>query len=129
MPFPNESFNTVYSSHCLEHIWDYKLSLKEWFRILKTGGEMVLLLPHKFLYEKKEDLPSRYNSDHKRFYTPASLLKEIEDSLKPNTYRVILLKDFDSGFDYSIPPEKHSRGNYSILLILEKIVPPTWEIT
>lgn len=128
MPFADEYFSFVYSSHCLEHIVDYKFSLREWFRILKTDGYMLLLLPHKFLYEKKEDLPSRYNTDHKRFYTPASFLKEVEDSLKPNTYRVRLMEDLDAKFDYSIPPEKHSQGNYSILLILQKITPPTWEI-
>ncbi len=126
MPFADEAFDVVYSSHCLEHIVDYQTSLREWFRILKTGGHMVLLLPHKFLYEKKEHLPGRFNTDHKRFYTPASLLKEVEDSLAPNSYRVRVCEDIDEDFDYAIPPEQHSKGNYSVHLVLEKIVPPMW---
>jgi SAM-dependent methyltransferase len=128
MPFKNESFECVFSSHCLEHIDDYKLSISEWFRILKTRGHLVLILPHKFLYEKKECIPSVYNKDHKRFYTPASLMREVEESLEPNSYRVRCLMDFDYKFDYSLGRELHSKGNYSIVLVLEKIVKPAWGI-
>lgn len=128
MPFKDESFHTVYSSHCLEHIPDTALALREWHRILKTGGHMVLLLPHKFLYEKKAIIPSRFNKDHKRFYTPASLMCEVECALTANTYRVRHLMDLDDGFDYSLPPVAHSTGNYSIVLILQKIKPPAWGI-
>jgi predicted SAM-dependent methyltransferase len=126
MPFKDGEFQSVYSSHCLEHIVDYKTSIREWFRILETGGNMMLLLPHKFLYEKKETLPGLYNQDHKRFYTPASLLLEIEESLEPNSYRVVLLRDFDHEYDYGIPPEKHAKGNYSILCVIQKIKKPEW---
>jgi hypothetical protein len=87
---------------------------------------MVLLLPHKYLYEKKMSLPSLYNTDHKRFYTPASLLAEIEESLVPNTYRVREVYDLDVDYQYAIPPERHARGNYSIVCILEKIRKPEW---
>lgn len=128
MPYADEVFDFVYSSHCLEHIENYKFSIREWFRILKTGKKLMLLLPHKFLYEKKSKLPSQFNKDHKRFYTPASLLAEIEESLKPNTYRLEICQDIDEGYDYSVPVGNHPVGNYSIFLILKKIKPPDWEI-
>jgi len=102
--------------------------LREWLRVLKINSYMIITVPHKYLYEKKNNLPSRYNGDHKRFYTPSTLLKEIEDSFKPNTYRVELLQDNDLDFNYNIPPEKHSSGSYEILLIIKKIKEPLWEI-
>lgn len=128
LPFPEESQDYVYSSHTLEHISDYKQALRDWFRVLCEDGYMVLTVPHKFLYEKKASLPSRWNGDHKRFYTPASLLQEVEESLTPNSYRVIMCRDMDKDFNYSRPPETHSSGCYEILLVLQKIKTPTWEI-
>lgn len=128
LPFLNESQDFVYNSHCLEHISDYKQVIKEWFRVIKTNGFLIITVPHQFLYEKKLNLPSRYNEDHKRFYTPASLLKEVEESLEPNTYRIEYLKDCDEGFDYSIPPEQHSNGEYQIELVIKKIQKPKWDI-
>jgi SAM-dependent methyltransferase len=128
LPFADNSKDYIYSSHCLEHIADYKTVIKDWFRVVKTGGYIVTVVPHQFLYEKKASLPSRWNGDHKRFYTPASLLQEFEQSLEPNSYRVRFLEDGDKGFDYSIGPEKHSGGQYEITLVIEKINKPTWEL-
>lgn len=129
LPFADESKDYVYSSHCLEHIADFKGTIREWFRVVKIGGYIITVVPHKFLYEKKDKLPSRYNGDHKRFYTPASLLNEFEDSLEPNSYRVRLLEDGDKEFDYTIPPDKHSSGQYEITLVIQKIRNPSWMIT
>jgi SAM-dependent methyltransferase len=128
LPFPDNSQDYVYSSHCLEHIADYQQAIKEWYRVVKVGGHIVTVVPHKYLYEKKEQLPSNWNEDHKRFYTPASLLQEFEQTLEPNSYRVRLLEDGDTGFNYSIPPEKHSSGEYEITLVIQKIQPPTWKL-
>jgi SAM-dependent methyltransferase len=128
LPFPDESQEYVFASHVLEHIVDYKQAIQEWMRVLRTSGHLVICVPHMFLYEKKWDLPSRYNADHKRFYTPGSLLIEVENSLKPNTYRIAHLRDNDDGYNYSIPPEKHCAGACEIELVIEKIKPPTWEI-
>ncbi len=44
--FRPEYFDVVFSSHCLEDMVDVVGSLKEWWRILKTGGYMILYLPH-----------------------------------------------------------------------------------
>jgi SAM-dependent methyltransferase len=128
LPFADNSQDYVYSSHCLEHIDDYVNAIREWYRVAKVGGHIVTVVPHKFLYEKKEQLPSNWNGDHKRFYTPASLLHEFEQALEPNSYRVRFLEDGDTGFDYSIPPEQHSGGEYEITLVIQKIEKPNWKI-
>lgn len=128
LPFEEGSQDYVYSSHCLEHIKDYKLALREWFRVTKVGGHIVIVVPHQFLYEKKANLPSRWNADHKRFYTPGSMLMEVEESLVPNSYRIRLLEDGDKDFVYDIPPDKHSGGQYEITLVIQKIASPVWSI-
>ena len=126
LPFPEGSQDSVFASHCLEHIPDFRNALQDWFRVLRVGGFLVIMVPHQFLYEKRVSLPSHYNADHQRFYTPASLMADIEASLAPNTYRLRHLADNDLHFDYSIPPEQHSGGCYELELVLEKIAPPSW---
>jgi SAM-dependent methyltransferase len=128
LPFGDETQDAVFSSHCLEHIDDYLGALREWHRVLRIGGFMIVSVPHQFLYEKKFALPSRWNWDHKRFYTPASLMAEVEAALAPNTYRLRHLIDNDLHFNYSIPPERHSGGSYEIEMVLERIREPAWKI-
>ncbi len=128
LPFPDASQDAIYSSHCLEHILDYKIALQDWFRTLKTGGYLVIVVPHKYLFERKHDLPSRWNKEHKRFYTPSSLLNEIEEIFEPNTYRVRHLMDNDLGFDYSVTPLQGGVGCFEIELVLEKMVTPKWDL-
>ena len=121
LPFPDNSQGYVYSSHVLEHISDYKQAIQEWYRVTKIGGYIICIVPHRDLYEKKLDLPSRYNGDHKRFYIPSSLLLEFESSLPYNSFRVRHLQDNDEGHDYNDPPEVHGKWLYEIELVLEKI--------
>ena len=125
----DETFDFVHSSHCLEHIDHSITALRNWFRILKTGGYLILLLPHQHLYERRKQLPSLWNPDHRRFYTPASLLQEIERALPVNGYRIRVFRDCDAGFPYermlpSAPPE----GEFSIEVVLQKIKAPSWVI-
>jgi SAM-dependent methyltransferase len=128
LPFADQTQDAVFASHCLEHIEDYRNAIREWHRVLKIGGYMVIAVPHKFLYEKRTELPSRWNEDHKRFYTPASLMAEIEASLSPNTYRLRHLIDNDLDYDYAITPSRHAGGCYEIELVLERLAPPAWDL-
>lgn len=121
LPFPDASQDFVYSSHVLEHIEDYKNAIREWYRVTKVGGFIITVVPHRDLYEKKMSPPSRFNEGHLRFYTPASLLKEFEDSLPINTFRVRHLQDNDERHNYNDPPEVHGRWLYEIELVIQKI--------
>lgn len=42
---PDSSYDFVLSSHCLEHVANPLAALKEWFRITRPGGWLVLALP------------------------------------------------------------------------------------
>jgi len=128
LPFADASVDTVFSSHCLEHVENEGEAIREWFRVLKVGGFLVCFVPHQVLYEKRRSLPSRWNADHKRFYTPASLIRAVEDALPVNSFRLRHLKDNDAGFDYALGPELHSQGCYEIELVIEKIGRPDWDL-
>jgi predicted SAM-dependent methyltransferase len=129
LPFREASQDAVFASHVLEHIKDWAAALADWYRVLKVRGFMVIAVPHRDLYERKATPPSRFNPDHKRFYTPASLLREVEETLPAGGYRIRLLKDVDEGFDYTIPPERHAAGSYEIELVIEKIEIPEYADT
>ena len=64
----DEAFDFVHSSHCLEHIVDPEIGLRNWFRILKPGGHLVVTVPDEDLYEQGV-FPSTYNADHKWTFT------------------------------------------------------------
>lgn len=128
LPFADASQDTVFSSHCLEHIPDSIGALRDWYRVTKVGGFLVIIVPHQFLYEKKLGMPSNWSEEHLRFYTPASLLSEVEAALEPNSYRIRHFCDNDLWFDYAIGPDRHSFGCYEIELVLEKIPLPHWKI-
>jgi SAM-dependent methyltransferase len=64
----DESFDFVHSSHCLEHLEDPAAGLKNWFRILKPGGHLIVTVPDEDLYEQGI-FPSRFNPDHKATFT------------------------------------------------------------
>ncbi|RPI55036.1 MAG: class I SAM-dependent methyltransferase, partial [Deltaproteobacteria bacterium] len=64
------TYDYVYSSHLLEHLRDPVTALRNWWNLLKPGGYLLLLVPHRDLYEKRTTLPSQFNGDHKFFILP-----------------------------------------------------------
>lgn len=61
--FGSASMDFAYSSHVLEHIADYHGALKEWWRIVKPGGFLILYLPDEDEYPKVGEKGA--NPDHK----------------------------------------------------------------
>jgi SAM-dependent methyltransferase len=47
LPFNDNTFDIIYSSHILEHIpwYQTEVTLKEWVRILKSGGTLEIWVP------------------------------------------------------------------------------------
>lgn len=128
LPFKDGSQDTVYSSHCLEHIPDAINAIRDWHRVTKTGGYIVIAVPSRDLYERSKKLPSLWNQEHLRLYTPAALMAEVESALAPNTFKVRYLKENDSLYDYSLSPDKHPQGIYEITAVLQKINKPEWDL-
>jgi SAM-dependent methyltransferase len=62
------SYDFVHSSHCLEHLRDPYVALQMWFRVLRPGGHLIVLVPDEDLYEQGV-WPSTFNPDHKHTFT------------------------------------------------------------
>jgi SAM-dependent methyltransferase len=122
----DNSFDFVYSSHCLEHIPDMETALKNWWRILKRGGYLILFLPHRDLYEKKKDLPSRWSGEHLCYFLPSreeppctvGVLQLLHRAL--GVFGIMQLSVCSAG-NVIVEPTVHSNGEYSIEAIIQKI--------
>jgi SAM-dependent methyltransferase len=68
----DSSFGFIHSSHCLEHLVDPVEGLRNWFRVLRDDGYLVITVPDEDLYEQGI-FPSTFNNDHKWTFT---ILKE-----------------------------------------------------
>jgi catechol 2,3-dioxygenase-like lactoylglutathione lyase family enzyme len=119
------SFDFVYSSHTLEHIPDPEAALRNWWRVLKPGGFLLLYVPHRDLFEKKQTLPSRWNREHLRFFLPdrdeppdtvgiRSLISRVLTNEE-----VIYVRECSEGHTVS-DPDRHSDGEYSIEAVVHK---------
>ncbi len=64
----NSVYDFVHSSHCLEHMRDAGIALSNWWRILKPGGHLIVVVPDWDLYEHRV-WPSWFNQDHKLSFT------------------------------------------------------------
>lgn len=68
--YADESFDCVHASHVLEHLNDPIKAIKNWFRLVKPKGHLIITVPHRDLYERQRILPSRWNADHKTMWLP-----------------------------------------------------------
>ena len=66
--YVKDQYDYVFSSHCLEHMVKPWEALLEWWRLVKPGGHMFILVPDEDLYEQGH-WPSIYNDDHKYTFT------------------------------------------------------------
>jgi ADP-heptose:LPS heptosyltransferase len=70
--FGSASMDFVFSSHCLEHLVDYKGALREWWRVIKPGGHLCLYLPHADHYPRIG--AEGANIDHKHDFMPDDIV-------------------------------------------------------
>ena len=102
--FASESMDFVYSSHLLEHIEEPEKALKEWWRVVKTGGCMILYLPHEDLYPKMGE--DGANPDHKHNLN--------EDMVIRWMYRI-------GYWDLELCEKRNQDDEYSFLMVFRKI--------
>ena len=76
--FGDESADVVFSSHFLEDIYDYKGMLREFMRIVKPGGRVILYLPHRGLYPNIGQPGANVN--HKHDFVPSDIVSALPGS-------------------------------------------------
>lgn len=124
IPFGDLSVGTIHACHLLEHIEDYQYFLRESLRVLMHGGTLILMVPLLEAYENKLNPPSRFNRDHKRFYTASRLCQEFEFALPRNSYRILHLQEKFNLADFGRMQGTHAIGPaYEIECVIEKTTP------
>ena len=119
----SESYDTVHSSHCLEHMTNPKKSLKDWWKLVKPGGFMITVVPHEDLYEQF-NWPSIFNKDHKATFrmrkdstwSPVSIDIVAESVALPNS-KLIEERLYDENYDYNLlfPKGKEPKNHRAFL--------------
>ncbi len=118
-------FDFVYSSHTLEHVADASMALRNWYRVVRPGGYLLLFVPDRDLYEKQRRLPSRFNPEHRRFFLldrddppdTVGLLPLIRRAVPDAT--IISARRCADGHTID-DPIVHSDGEYSLEVIVRK---------
>jgi len=106
--FASQSMDYVFSSHLLEHIVDHVAALKEWWRIIKQGGKLVLYLPHKMYYPNMGEEGA--NPTHVHDFMP----QDIIDAMSQVTNE-------HNQFDLIVQQERNNDDEYSMFLVFKKI--------
>ena len=95
--FGDESMDFVFSSHALEDLPDTKSVLKEWWRVLKNGGYLVLYLPHKDYYP---NVGTKYaNPAHLHDFVPTDIINHMNEFA---TFDLIRSDEHNEGDEYSL---------------------------
>lgn len=74
--FRDSTLDYVYSSHLLEDFDDTKAALKEWLRVLKPGGHLIIFCPDEQVFRKHcAESGQTYNPNHKHGHFSLGFIK------------------------------------------------------
>lgn len=65
LPFKDGTLDWVFSSHLLEDFLDWRPLLKEWSRVLKRNGKLIILIPERKLWSAAISRGQLPNCSHK----------------------------------------------------------------
>lgn len=104
LPFKDGALDFLVSSHLLEDFSDWKPCLKEWTRVLRRGGKLIILIPEKSLWEAEMKRGRTPNCSHRHEGTVGELsryarlmnwkvIKDELTSLVPDDYSIIFVAE------------------------------------
>lgn len=104
LPFLDQSLDFVYSSHLIEDFFDWIPPIKEWARVVKIGGHVVLLYPDKKLWNEALLRGQPPNNEHKhesfagemtaffgKYFGHFEILEDRLTALTPQDYSIIFV--------------------------------------
>lgn len=106
LPFESNTLDFLYSSHLLEDYLDWTPVLTEWIRVLSPGGNLIILVPDKVLWNKAIQNGQTPNCSHKH----ESYVGEL--STYANKMAIHVIKDQLTAV---------CDGDYSILFVASKL--------
>jgi SAM-dependent methyltransferase len=95
---PDEQVDYIYSSHCLEHVDNWIITLELWLSKLKEGGVLFLYLPD---FSQKYWRPW-YNRKHNHCFTS----EIINEFLKDKNMKNIFISGIDLNNSFMVVCEK-----------------------
>ena len=123
----DKTFDVVFSSHCLEHMWNPYRTIREWYELVREGGYLIVAVPDEDLYEQGV-FPSRWNRGHKWTFAldkkdswslRSVNLKDLADLLGGE---IVSLRKQDDFYDYGLHDTDQTVGEAMAqdLLIVRK---------
>jgi len=106
--FASRSLDAVFSSHLLEHIQNTEKALREWWRVIKIGGYLVLYLPHKLFYPNIGEPGA--NDKHLHDFLPGDIIGHMSNI--SNKWDLVENEDRNEDDEYSFFQvyQKKSKG-------------------
>ena len=128
---PDDTYDYVYTSALLEHMTNPTVAIANWWRILKTGGYLILFVPQAYLFERKQllEFPIDLSERHKFWILPDrsrpphifGLLDIVNAALGDAPREFKYMKLCDAGwFPTTYPEVANPPGEYMIELVIQK---------
>jgi len=126
----DNTYDYVMASHILEHLENPAEALRNWLRITKEGGYLIVCVPERDLFECKKELPSDYNRYHVWYFkadqeeppVTINLTALISLTLDPHI-EIEYIKVCDENWDpYNRPYQKVDPvGEFQIEAVIQKL--------
>jgi len=85
--FKDDVLDYIYSSHLLEDFFDTEAVLKEWIRVLKPGGRLIIFCPDEQRFRKHcTETGQKYNSNHVHEFFSLEFVKQVLDRIEKTKY-------------------------------------------
>jgi predicted SAM-dependent methyltransferase len=97
--FSSNSLDYVFAGHMLEDIWDPIGCLREWIRVVKPGGYVILITPHASYYPRVGTHGA--NPDHKFDYWPNHMANMVTHCFG-DMIKVIQLDTIQNQFEFDL---------------------------
>jgi len=98
--FADGAFDYVFSSHFLEHVEDWQSALREWWRLLRVGGHLILYLPHAHHYPRRGMFGA--NPDHRQDFLPDDVLTAMKGVMAATGGDVLEDEERSGGDEYTL---------------------------
>jgi SAM-dependent methyltransferase len=113
--FKDGVMDSVFSSHCIEDLEDTEQALREWLRVIKRGGYLIIYAPHRDYYPNIGHPLA--NKGHRHDFIPSDIVSIVNKIggtklISNNTY-----SPPDGVYNY----ENRGKIEYSFELVFQKI--------
>ena len=111
LPFEDASFDVVYAGEIIEHVGDPAAALREWGRVLKQGGTLILTTPNRNrLLARANRCEMIMNPEHVREYS----LPELKSALRDQGFKILYV----TGIYLELVINWHRRPGYRLDMLV-----------